>query len=445
MGTEPKKIEVDQEKEKEKVKNHELVITLDRFIENIESIHGTFPLFMDNLNATRKKASDEYLTYMEKYGTLLEDTGDRKRFGLDRKHFLGAKRLRIRAERAKQSLNLIPRNFVVSLVSEYDSFLGNLLKVFFIKKPELLQGVERQISYSDLVNYKSIEDAREYILEKEIESVLRKSHTEHFEILEKKFNIDLRKGLDIWPTFVEITERRNLFVHCDGIISSQYLQNCSKQKCIVDDVKLGDKLDAPIEYIQQTFQILNELSIKLSHVLWRKVLPEERDIADTALINLSFELLHQERYDLVSNVLDLFVNTINKFHDETTKRILVINLALSYKLANKREKCNQELKRYDWSAISYDFKIAHASLTEQYDKASEYMEKLIATGDMGEIQFLEWPIFKEFRESEYFVPAFKKCFGKDPFEDKSLEVNEIDDQDNVPEFSSEDEREESIN
>ena len=329
---------------------------------------------------------------------------------------------------------MIPRNFVVSLISEYDSFLGNLIKAFYLKKPDLLQGVERQITYSDLVKYKSIEDAREFILEKEIESILRKSHTEHFDILEKKFSIDLRKGLEIWPSFVEITERRNLFVHCDGVVSSQYLKNCLANKCNVNDVEIGEKLDAPIEYINNTFQILNQLSIKLTHVLWRKILPEERDVADAALINLSFDLLLQERYDLVSDVLDLFVNTINKFHDETTKRILVVNLALSYKLANKKEKCNRELSRYDWSAIGYDFKIAHAVLTEQYEQAGQYMEKLAATADMGEIEFLEWPIFKEFRESEYFVPAFKRSFDKDPFENRSIEVDE---QEDIPQLSCE--------
>jgi len=44
------------------------------------------------------------------------------------------------------------------------------------------------------------------------------------------------------------------------------------------------------------------------------------------------------------------------------------------------------------------------------------MEKVIATKDLSEIEFLQWPLFKEFRESDLFAPAYTKYFGKEPFE-----------------------------
>ena len=144
---------------------------------------------------------------------------------------------------------------------------------------------------------------------------MRKSHVEHFDILEKKFATDLRKGLTSWSRFVEITERRNLFVHCDGVVSSQYIKVCSENGVDVTNIQVGDKLDVDPEYVREAFHVITEIAVKLTHVLWRKVLPAEREKADTAIINLSFEMLQEEEYELAANILDLFVNTVKKFHD----------------------------------------------------------------------------------------------------------------------------------
>ena len=46
----------------------------------------------------------------------------------------------------------IPRSFIMSLVSQYDVFLGRLLRIIFIDRPELLNSSERTLSYSQLKN-----------------------------------------------------------------------------------------------------------------------------------------------------------------------------------------------------------------------------------------------------------------------------------------------------
>jgi len=397
---------------------------LECLLENIESLNTTFPLIMVVLSEIGKNRAKEHLEFLEKNGTLSSEEENKKSYTLDQKHLHNAKRIKKRSQRISKSFDLIPRNFVVSLISEYDSFLGSLLKEFYIKKPELLNTIERQLTFSELASYKSIEEAREYILEKEVEGFLRKSHVEHFQLLENKFSIDLRKGLESWSKFVELTERRNLFVHCNGTVSSQYIKTCKENGETNSDIKIGDKLDADRKYVEETFEIINEISIKLTHVLWRKVFPEERKTADNALLSLSFELLQEERYKLVINILDLFVNTIKKFHDETFKRMIIVNLAIAYKLSDQKDKCSKELSRLDWSATNYAFKMANSVLNEEYDKASSYMQNAVSTKELSEYQFLEWPLFKEYRESEQFTKSFTELFGKEPFETESVDTDD---------------------
>jgi len=78
------------------------------------------------------------------------------------------------------------------------------------------------------MEFNSLEKARSFILEKKSKSVLRKSHIEQFTWMEEKFKMKLRKDLQVWPCFVELTERRNLFVHNDGVLSNQNIDICKE-------------------------------------------------------------------------------------------------------------------------------------------------------------------------------------------------------------------------
>lgn len=108
----------------------------------------------------------------------------------------------------------------MSLISQFDAYFGNIIKTIYYKKPEILSTSEKSIKYSEIIKINSIDELKEYIIEQEIEAVLRKSHNDQFKWLENKLNMKLRQGLNCWPTFIESTERRNLFVHCDGCVSS---------------------------------------------------------------------------------------------------------------------------------------------------------------------------------------------------------------------------------
>ncbi|MHA6730169.1 hypothetical protein [Devosia sp. A369] len=114
---------------------------------------------------------------------------------------------------------------------------------------------EREIKYSDLLSFASLEEAKYSLIDKEVESVLRNSHHEQFSWMENKFGMTLKNGLDIWPDFVELCERRNLLTHTGGYVSQQYLNNCAahSHKC---SAKLGDKLETDAAYFKRAVQII---------------------------------------------------------------------------------------------------------------------------------------------------------------------------------------------
>ena len=97
----------------------------------------------------------------------------------------------------------------------------------------------------------------------------------------------------------ERLERRNLFVHNDGVVNAQYLNVCQSVGVDCSGTKKGIALGVPQKYFLRAHETLYELAAKLSHVLWRKLSPEDRERADAHFAGtLIYDLLYEKRYRL---------------------------------------------------------------------------------------------------------------------------------------------------
>src|SRR5438045_9711923 len=121
-------------------------------------------------------------------------------------------------QRATITSSVIPGSFLVALMSQFDTFLGRIIRAIYLINPRVFSISEKSVTYSKLMEFESISDAHEYIIEREVDIVLRDSHEEQFKYLEDRVNVNMREQLRAWPDFVEVTERRNLFVHTDGAL-----------------------------------------------------------------------------------------------------------------------------------------------------------------------------------------------------------------------------------
>jgi hypothetical protein len=313
---------------------------------------------------------------------------------------------------------LVGRGFVLVLVSQYDAFLGRLLKCAYISKPEILKSVSRTLEVSELLQFENLNDVRDAIIDKEVETVLRDSHADQFAWMEKRFGIELRKGLMSWPVFIELTERRNLFAHGDATVSKQYLTNCKAHGvAIANNIKPGSTLDASHEYFNSSLECVLEIGIKLYQVLWRKLLPAESKEADADLTLLSLDLIADGRYAVAAEILRTFLKEIPRcFLTDDSRRVAVINLAQSYKWMGKNSECLAVIDEQDWSACMRKFQLGVAVLRDDFDQAASIVRSLGSESDqVTRNNYHEWPLFKEFRKSKQFLQAFEEVF-KQPFD-----------------------------
>lgn len=305
----------------------------------------------------------------------------------------------------------LEKSLFINLFSVFDKFLGDFVAVLYNRKPELYKNISKEISLSEALKYESMEALRQAFLEKEIETLKRKSYLEQFKELENKFSIRLTK-FDEWPYFIERSQRRNLFTHCDGVISKQYLDICREVGCKLDsDSKVGDQLEIGAEYLFQSCRLVAQVGVMLGQTLWRKTLEDELEEADSHLNDIVFSFLHMEHWDNAISI-SKFALSMPKISTDVMERIFSVNHAIALNAIDERSAARDVLDEKDWTATTYDFKLAYAILTNDYTEAESLMCKLGKQGELiNEISYHDWPLFREFRDSTEFLSGYEKVYG----------------------------------
>lgn len=125
------------------------------------------------------KANGDFLRFLKNNVQQIEDDEGEKKLLVRPDESKMFETLERNASISTLASKLIPESLFVSLISQYDAFLNRLLRVIYEIKPEILNGSDRNLTFSQLTEMGSIEKARDYIVDKEIDSIMRKSHAEH--------------------------------------------------------------------------------------------------------------------------------------------------------------------------------------------------------------------------------------------------------------------------
>lgn len=328
----------------------------------------------------------------------------------------------------------LPNMALVSVVSLFDAFLSRTLRNVYKAKPEILNSCTRQITFTELVNFGSVEAAREYIIDKEIETLLRDSHVAQFEWLAKRLDVTLT-NLPAWKDFVELTERRNLLVHADGKASAHYIEACKKHGIKLDSaITTGTKLYVPQDYYENACDCVAEIGLKLNQVIWRKLIPAELEDAEASFIEISYDLLLQHDYKLAERILTISKEKAFKKVNAESGFYMTINLGIALKGQDKNSELNKLLKSIDFSALSTKFKLANLILQDQHAAAAELMIRIGKGEEITESNYREWPLFRWFRKTNEFKEAYLSIFDKEFVNVKEVLFQDDDlDDENEPE------------
>jgi len=383
---------------------------IDTFLHRIMDIEECANVYISaavkSYNDNAKKLSSD----IERHQRTLEDEKD------ETIRLLTVKDLRktirgIERHNSSSPVTTLEKSLFISLFSVFDKLVGDLVAVLYKKKPDLYNNISRELSLSEALKYSSMDELRQVYLDKEIETIRRKSYVEQFKDLEGKFSVKLTK-FEEWPFFIERSQRRNLFTHCDGIVSKQYLDVCRDVGCkFKEDREVGDQLEIGSKYLFQSCMLISQVGVMLGQTLWRKVLDNELEKADSHLSNIVFDYLHMEHWVNAISV-SKFALGLPEISTDEMERIFSVNHAIALSAIGKRQVAKAVLDKRDWSATTYDFKLAYAIISEDYAEAEKIMCKLGKEGELIiELSYHDWPLFREFRDSTEFFRGYETVYG----------------------------------
>jgi hypothetical protein len=389
---------------------------IKKFFREIDGLVNTLPLTMLLLNVEARRSRDNLAKYFDANDIKGNNGQTYTKFINVTKETIGQfRKLEKRNAKATLAIRIIPQSFLVSLISQYDSFIGTLIKSFYYLKPELLNASGKQLTFSELRRLGSIEAASEHIVEKEVDLVMRGSHIDQIDWLSKFSGIELRKELKSWKVFVEITERRNLFVHTGGKISQQYFDICKEHGIDISKLTKGQQLGASAKYFLKAYETVLEIGLIIAQAIWRKLLPTEREDADRSLNDICVDLIGEQRYRLACTILDHVIEEFKHcISTEEHQLMMFINRAQAYKWNGEKEKASKILSKHDWSAKSIEFKLAVAILMDNFGEAYRLMRIIGITGTPSQQQYRDWPLFREICNEQEFLDVYEEIF-KEPF------------------------------
>ncbi len=312
---------------------------------------------------------------------------------------------------------ILPKSILVSLVSEYDSFLCSFIKAIYIYNNEIFQQCNKKFDYQDLIEHSDIEQLKKSIIDEYIDDILRKNHGEQLKDISKIFNVDFEKIIpkEIIGTFIEATERRNLFVHAGGQISKQYLESCKKNNIDTKHYSLNQELDVKAQYFKQAFKSIFCISVCVAQMVWRKCLKNQLEIADQNLQEIMYDLLCKKEYDLLIDLASIMIKNIQKFFDETFKKVFYINYALAYKFKKDEKNMKKIIEKLDWTSVNNLFQLIIAVINDDFSLSEKIMLKMKNDEEVIKLQtgYVIWPVFEEFRKTQNFKRAYKSIYHTD--------------------------------
>lgn len=348
---------------------------------------------------------------LKKHGALIQESKDRKIYSFDRQHAREVISSLRKADSGVQGVAQLPRLVLIGLVGEYDVFLHDLIRAGLSAQKNAAASINRNLTLQELLTFSNIDEATNYLIEREIDSILHDDHHDQLLAISKLFNIKIDTGDKCVKDFLEICERRNLFTHNAGIVNSRYLGKCSQFK-IESKCKLGDSLKVDHKYFQNAIITTQELGIKLIQFVWRKLVPAEHEQADSALNQAAYELLVSDDYNLAERILDYGINHTGTKSD-LLRRMMVVNYANAIKLGGDKKRAESELAKYDWSATNSAFQISVSAVRNNLKEVVSTLPHAVKSGEINEDDLRNWPVFKTMRGEKEFQDCFKNIFHKD--------------------------------
>lgn len=329
-----------------------------------------------------------------------------------------------------EQIELMYKSILVNLISNIECFLGDILRKYFtVYKGEvegkLLDKKDKIYTIHELEEFETIKEAKDYIVDKKIENVIRSSFEEWVKFLKDKMGLSMSYMTNDKDCLNEIFQRRNLFIHNKGIINRIYTANVKKEYQYEGEI--GNKIILSREYLETAINLLEKNFVLLALELWKKREPTDKD-RGIFTTKLAEKYMKQEKWSILESITTFIIK------DTVVPDVFMKEAKINFWLAQKRlGKMNKkEVEDYDFSGSTIDFRICKYALLEEVDLVIELVEKALETNQINETTLFEWPVLSELRETTSFKDLIQRrnIIGPTPNQLIYPQIGEIEETEN---------------
>lgn len=289
--------------------------------------------------------------------------------------------------------DILYRSALMSLVVSLESMIADLFRQSFNKWPERVTK-NKSLTFEEISSIGSFEEARIYIIEKEIESIMYKSFTDWCSLLKKDLSLKMDYLDSYLDELIEVIIRRNIFVHNRGIVNQIYLNKVSEK--YKQGIEIGDKLTVDRRYINNAIKTVEKCGVLIISEIWLKQNRADKSVRQN-IDQIAFKFMKENKWDISKNIYKMLLN--EKKANNKEKLVYKINYWQSLKWLGEYEIIKNEVEKEDFSACTPDYQLCLHAIKNEYDEFFDLLNRIYGQY-VGLEELKEWPVFREIRELE---------------------------------------------
>lgn len=381
----------------------------------------TFQSMSDNIKEYQVFCS-RWKKYIKKVKRMIRDIED---YHLNGHVFLNQlATINNRMDQSNYILNMIPSNLVVSLVTNFDLFLSDILTYLFQNITGQINVIDESVRYSDLYFCSDKFEIQDFYIEKFMDSFSRKSHSEQFEWLDKKLSLNIKVNMPNYDDFMFLCELRNIIINNDGKPNNHFLKivDIEKYRKAGFNIKKNERVLISPENIKYLSSVVQLTTAFIFGIAGQKYYHKDDKMMEFIEREINNNIVEKIKTEPELAILLLNNQLLPHLkHTSAYLYIYKINLCISYKIIGNETKMKEILNSIDWSNCSDRYIFARDTLLENKESIIKYMHKFIESE--WKLYYQIWPLFYKLRQEKYFKEEYKKIFNEEfVYEEVNLTV-----------------------
>lgn len=220
----------------------------------------------------------------------------------------------------------------------------------------------------------------------------------------QKLIVDLGEAQAYQGELIEITQRRNLMVHKEGVIDTSYIRNVPEEY-LPDGAEEGKILIISTHYLYRAFHLVSVFAFAINQACWRQweYLNSHKKKANKAMDLFIYRELREGRFELV---VDL-VKISKQFPlPSLYKQSIRVNQAIAFSKLGKISEMWDVLSELPGKGLEWWGDVAQAIFRKDYIRVNFLLVQAKKNNKIKDVSPY-WPLFDDVRDLPWFMPMFE--------------------------------------